>query len=73
MPNSYHGVGGTRFSDAWGTQKTPIFGGHFKVKSPILGVDIILGGGGGGGWGDGFDRFLSEMKYLLRTVLFGKS
>ena len=48
MPISYMGVGGYKYSVNFGTQKTPILGGHILAFYHSIGVDIILGGGGEG-------------------------
>ena len=53
MPISYMGVGGTKFSDAWGTQNYTISGGQKVAVSSCIGVDIIPGGGRGGEGGLG--------------------
>ena len=46
VPISYMGVGGYKYSVNFGTQKTPILGGHILAFYHSIGVDIILGGGG---------------------------
>ena len=67
MLNSYMGVGGTKFSDAWGTQNYTISGGQKVAVSSCIGVDIIPGGGGGGGrgvggfWGGCFGSILGQI------------
>jgi len=47
VPISYMGVGGYKYSVNFGTQKTPILGGHILAFYHSIGVDIILGGGEG--------------------------
>ena len=47
--NRYPGVGGSKSSVNPGTRKYTISGGPKNVFYPLLGVDIILGGGVGGG------------------------
>ena len=47
--NSYLGVGGGEISVQFRTRKSAKFGGTKNLLLPILGVDMIPGGGGVGG------------------------
>ena len=65
MPISYMGVGGYKYSVNFGTQKTPILGGHILAFYHSIGVDIILGGGVPPGGTPSYDRFGVVLNLLL--------